>query len=98
MLSDRISKRRRVLGLTQKQLAEESGIGQSSISRYEANEGGVTLEYIMKLARVLECSPLYLVGEEFGITPGSAPSSAITPKEIDALRKHAKEILAIIGD
>ncbi|MEA5034220.1 hypothetical protein SDC9_104366 [bioreactor metagenome] len=98
MLSDRIRTRRKILGISQKQLAEISGIGQSSISRYEKDDGGITLTYLLKLAEVLECSPLYLVEEEFGIPTNTEHRSAISPKEIAALRTHAKEILAIIGE
>lgn len=96
MLGERIKGRRKILGMSQKQLSEVSGIGQSSISRYETGDGGITLDYILKLAETLECTPLYLVAEEFGLS--SEKENAISPKEIEVLRKHLKECLDIIGE
>ena len=96
MLGERIKNRRKILGLSQKQLSEISGIGQSSISRYETGDGGITLDYILKLAETLECTPLYLVAEEFGLA--SEKDSAISPEEIETLRKNLKNCLDIIGE
>ena len=99
MLADKIRARRKVLDISQQQLARISGIAQSSISRYENGEGGITLEYIVKLANVLECSPLYLVSDEFGITTDMEEQpSSVTPKELAVLRKNLKECLNIIGE
>ena len=99
MLADKIRARRKVLDISQQQLARISGIAQSSISRYENGEGGITLEYIVKLANVLECSPLYLVSDEFGISAEKEEqSSSVTPKELAVLRKNLKECLNIIGE
>ena len=99
MLGEKIKSRRKILGMSQKQLAEISGIGQSSISRYETGDGGITLDYILKLAKVLECSPLYLVSDEFGLTAEKDElSNSVTPKELAVLRKNLKECLNIIGD
>ncbi|MDY2983834.1 MAG: helix-turn-helix transcriptional regulator [Synergistes jonesii] len=87
------------IGDVAKKLSEISGIGQSSISRYETGDGGITLDYILKLAETLECSPLYLVAEEFGFTSGKdEKAGAISPKEIEVLRKHLKDYLDIIGE
>ena len=52
MLGEKIKSRRKILGMSQKRLAEISGIGQSSISRYETGDGGITLDYILNLAKV----------------------------------------------
>ena len=99
MLGEKIKARRKILGMSQKQLAKISGIGQSSISRYETGDGGITLDYILKLAKVLECSPLYLVSDEFGLTAEKDElSNSVTPKELAVLRKNLKECLNIIGD
>lgn len=99
MLADKIRARRKVLDISQQQLARISGIAQSSISRYENGDGGITLEYIVKLANVLECSPLYLVSDEFGISAEKEEqSSSVTPKELAVLRKNLKECLDIIGE
>ena len=78
-------------------LAEISGIAQSSISRYETGDVDISLNYILKFAEVLQCTPAYLVSEELHL--GTEQSKTpISTKEITALRAHAKEILAIIGE
>lgn len=97
MLADKIRTRRKVLGLSQKMLAEISGIAQSSISRYETGDVDISLNYILKFAEVLQCSPAYLVSEELHLDTEQA-QTPISAKEIAALRAHAKEILAIIGE
>lgn len=97
MLADKIRTRRKVLGISQQKLAEISGIAQSSISRYETGDVDISLNYILKFAEVLQCSPAYLVSEELGLDAEQA-QAPITKKELAALRTHAKEILAIIGE
>lgn len=97
MLGERIRTRRKELGWSQQELAKISGIAQSSISRYEKGDVDITLAYILKFAEVLNCSPAYLVAEELMLnTPKKA--TEITDNELAAVRKHAKEILAIIGE
>ena len=96
MLGERIRTKRKELGLSQQQLAKISGIAQSSISRYEKGDVDITLAYILKFAEVLKCPPSYLVAEELMLnTPKKA--TEITDNELEAVRKHAQEILAIIG-
>ncbi|MDY2983835.1 MAG: helix-turn-helix transcriptional regulator [Synergistes jonesii] len=97
MLADKIRTRRKVLGISQQQLAKISGIAQSSISRYETGEADISLNYILKFAEVLECSPAYLISEELGLDAEQA-KTPITKKELTALRTYAKEILAIVGE
>ena len=97
MLGERIRTRRKELGWSQQQLAKISGIAQSSISRYEKGDVDITLAYILKFAEVLDCPPSYLVAEELRLnTPKNA--TEITDNELAAVRKHAQEILAIIGE
>lgn len=50
---------RSVMGLTQKELSEKSGINIRQIQKYESGEydiGNMTLKNAVSLARVLECS------------------------------------------
>lgn len=98
MLAEKIRMRRKNLGISQKKLAELCGIAQSSISRYEKGDDDITLGYLIKIAGALKCSPLYLVEEEFVTVSGKEQRSTISIKEIAALRTHAKEILAIVGE
>lgn len=97
MLADKIRTRRKVLGISQQKLAKISGIAQSSISRYETGDVDISLNYILKFAEVLECSPAYLISEELGLDTEQIPAP-ITKRELTALRTYAKEILAIVGE
>lgn len=49
----RIATRRAELGLTQRELAEKSGVSWSQISRYESDQASPRLKVIMKLADAL---------------------------------------------
>lgn len=60
-----IKKRRKELGLTLKDVANELGVSESLISRYESNDvKNMGIDKIKPLAKVLKCSPAYLMGWE----------------------------------
>lgn len=60
-----IRKRRKELGLTLKQVADELGVSESLISRYESNDvKNMGIDKITPLSKVLKCSPAYLMGWE----------------------------------
>lgn len=65
LLSDRVRERREELGMTQAQLSESSGVGQSSIARIESGDTpdprGHTLA---KIAGALRVSMAWLQGED----------------------------------
>ena len=56
---NRILYNRSVMGMTQRELAEKSGVNIRQIQKYESGEydaGNMTLRNAVALARVLECS------------------------------------------
>ncbi len=58
-----IKKRRKELGYTLAQLAELVGLRDATIQRYESGEiQNIKKDTILKLAKVLKCSPGYLMG------------------------------------
>ena len=58
-----IKKRRKELGLTLAELAEMVGLRDATIQRYESGEiQNIKKETVLKLAKVLKCSPGYLMG------------------------------------
>lgn len=60
-----IKKRRLELGLTLKDVAYALGIAESTVSRYESSDiQNMGIDKIESLAKVLECSPAYLMGWE----------------------------------
>ena len=66
LIGERIGKYRDRLHMTQKQLAEKSGVGLSTIKNTESNQQGRTLSKIddlLRIAEALEISPYFLLTE-----------------------------------
>ena len=64
-INEIIKKRRKELGLTLKQVAEQLGVSESLISRYESKDvKNMGIDKITPLAKVLKCTPAYLMGWE----------------------------------
>ena len=61
--ADRIRNRRLELGLTQLEVAKKLGLtSKAAISKVENQGDDVTLKNVEKFAKVLDCSPAYLMG------------------------------------
>lgn len=87
-----IKKRRKELGLTLKDVAQELGVSESLISRYESNDvKNMGIDKITPLAKVLKCSPAYLMGwtEEKPQPQSNLDKiiSQLTPEELVQLEK-----------
>lgn len=52
-VGEAIKSRRRVLGITQRTLAELSGVGVNTLTRIEKGEGNPSLEVLVKLTDTL---------------------------------------------
>lgn len=64
-INEIIKQRRKELGLTLKQVAEKLGVSESLISRYESKDvKNMGIDKIAPLAKILKCSPAYLMGWE----------------------------------
>lgn len=62
-LNERIKSRRLALGLTLAEIAEQIGVKEATVQRYESGEiKNIKHETIAQLAEVLRCSPTYLMG------------------------------------
>lgn len=58
-----IKNRRLELGLTLKDVAKALGVAESTVSRYESSDiQNMGIDKIEALAKVLQCSPTYLMG------------------------------------
>lgn len=66
MVTARIKKLRQQEGLTLLQLALETGIDPSALSRYERGKRRITLDHAFVLATFFECSVEFLMGRENG--------------------------------
>lgn len=61
-MADRIKERRIALGLTQEELGNKLGLQKSAIAKYENGRvENMKRSVIAKMAKVLECSPSYLM-------------------------------------
>lgn len=62
-INEIIKKRRKELGLTLKQVADQLGVSESLISRYESNDvKNMKVDKIAPLAKILKTTPAYLMG------------------------------------
>jgi len=90
----RIRLRRKVLGITQSQLAEALDLTFQQVQKYERGVNRVSASVLVKIAKRLECPVSYLLGEEGGGEYEQiAPSVMVTPGAVELL-----EVYARIGD
>lgn len=62
-MADRIKERRKAMGFTQTELGEKLGLQASAIAKYENGRvENIKRSTIADMAKVLECSPAYLMG------------------------------------
>lgn len=90
-INEIIKQRRKELGLTLKQVAEKLGVSESLISRYESKDvKNMGIDKIAPLAKILKCSPAYLMGWEEESTKQVDPiieEYKLSPEEIVEFEK-----------
>ncbi len=96
-ISKIIKNRRQELGLTLKDVATALGIAESTVSRYESsNIQNMGIDKIEALAKVLRCSPSYLMG--WDASSDSPPNTLAahfdgteyTDEELEEIRQFAE--------
>lgn len=94
-IGDRISKARRHLDLSQKELCQIASITEGSLSRYENNIREPKCDAIKKLAKALDVSIDYLMGLTDEINKNSYIINYNLPKDLDKfiidIKKHLLE-------
>ncbi len=70
-MSNRIKELRRLRGLTQDGLGKRIGTGRSQIVKLERGERRLTVEWMRRLARALDCHPADLLAHESPLGAGS---------------------------
>lgn len=69
-MADIIKERRLAMGYTQEELAQKLGLQKSAIAKYENGRvENIKRSIIVEMAKVLECSPSYLMGWDSNILP-----------------------------
>lgn len=79
IMAARIKERRKQLGLSQVDLAHLVNISQTQISKYELGQNLPTADILVTLARVLQTSIDWLVGES-GVV-GNLPNDSLSEAE-----------------
>ena len=89
-INEIIKKRRKELGLTLKQVADQLGVSESLISRYESNDvKNMKVDKIAPLAKILKTTPAYLMGWDDNTTPPkpTVDTSMLTEAELAEFEK-----------
>ena len=76
-----IRTRRRILGLTMKQLANIVGVTEAAISHYETGRREPDNDMLLRIANALGVTVDYLIGHED--SPALVPAQEKTPSTID---------------
>lgn len=80
-MAERIKERRLSMGYTQEELGEKLGLQKSAIAKYENGRvENIKRSVIAQMAKVLECSPSYLMGWE--AVPGEEPQHQDTDQAV----------------
>ena len=73
-MAERIKERRKAMNLTQEELAERLGLQKSAIAKYENGRvQNIKRPVIAMMAKILDCSPAYLMGFDDEINDSPAP-------------------------
>ena len=77
---EKIKNRRKELGLSADDVADSLGVSRATVYRYESAEiEKVPITALVPLAKVLKCSPSYLMGWDEGQKPAAtSPSSELS--------------------
>lgn len=63
ILNERIKSRRQQLGLTLLYIAEQLGVKEATVQRYESGDiKNIKHETVVSIAEILKCDPAYLMG------------------------------------
>ena len=64
IFSERLKNARKAKNITQKQISEMLNIKQQSYARYETAKGEPSLDVFVKICKILDEDPAYLLGIE----------------------------------
>ena len=106
MLGDLIFKRRKQLGMSQKQLAEKCGVSNKAVSKWETYEANPDTDALLPLASALQISVDELLTGEFEkispaklSAPETLPSDSLSAPFDESVRQkvlHAISVIALI--
>lgn len=94
MLSERIAKRIRVLGLNNSQLAREVGVSPQAIRKIVTGETTNTV-HIYKIAKALQTTPEYLIGEVDDPLPVAPVEPQLVTSSATAIETYTPDLVNI---
>lgn len=89
MFTKRLKQARKLKSMTQIELAEAVGVSQSAPSQWERGVKEPTLSNLYVIAKVLDCSPGWLLGTDSSSKPNSLNALLIDPATPYGLRDLA---------
>ena len=91
-IQQRIKERRLAKGMTLLELAEQLGVKEATVQRYESGEiKNIKHNTIQRMAEVLDCSPAYLMGWEDELYSRSAELSPSESSLLNLWRGASEE-------
>lgn len=88
-MGDRIREVRKLRGLTQEELAQKLGLKDSAIAKYESGRvENIKRSVISEMARVLECSPVYLLCLDEDNDNDSLPTNKTSVFDVSNIEKE----------
>ncbi|WFR57285.1 helix-turn-helix transcriptional regulator [Anaerocolumna sp. AGMB13025] len=99
VLQGRIKERRLASGMTLLEVANQLGVKEATMQRYESGEiKNIKHESIVKLAEIFQCSPAYLMGWEEVSVPTIAAhkeeNENWTAEELSKIEEYKQLLLA----
>ena len=83
-MGDRIKEVRKLRGLTQEELAQKLGLKDSAIAKYESGRvENIKRSVISEMAKVLDCSPIYLLCLDEDYAPLAQQASVFEVSNIE---------------
>mgnify|MGYP004644553857 FL=1 len=83
-MGDRIKEVRKLRGLTQEELAQKLGLKDSAIAKYESGRvENIKRSVISEMAKVLDCSPIYLLCLDEDDAPPAQQASVFEVSNIE---------------
>lgn len=91
-----LSERRKEIGLTQREVAEAVGVAEATVSRWESGEiANMRRDKISALAKVLHCSPNFVMTGEQSAVPTIGDRMRLRRKELGLSAEKVAERLGV---
>lgn len=91
-LPEKLKNLRKQYGLSQKEIAKRLNVSPSIVSGYETGERTPSLDVLISLSYLFNCSTDYLLGRDSNTPKRVIDASALTDQQIQAINELIKSI------